>query len=289
MRVTQGLISSASLRGLQAALGRVQDVQGQLSSGRRIGVPSDDPSGAAASMTLRSQRAADVQYLRNIDAAAARLNVTDNTLTAISDRLRGVRVLMAQANSGAISAESRLALSEQVKALKAEIVGLYNTSYLDRPVFGGSAPVALAVDPVTGAYAGDDLPVETRITRDSTIRVDVAGTAAGADLVAPLLDRIAANLAAPGPVPPVDVDDLDAVASKVVQALGEVGARQSRIESAKANVDSERLDLTARISDNEEIDLPETIMKLQSQQVAYQSALGASAKILQTSLLDYLR
>jgi flagellar hook-associated protein 3 FlgL len=90
-------------------------------------------------------------------------------------------------------------------------------------------------------------------------------------------------------VPPADEDDLDAVSSKVLQALGDVGARQSRIDSAKANVDAERLDLTARISQNEEIDLPEAIMKLQSQQVAYQSALGASAKILQTSLLDYLR
>ena len=75
----------------------------------------------------------------------------------------------------------------------------------------------------------------------------------------------------------------------MLQALGDVGARTARIEATRTNVDTQRLDLTARISENEDVDLPATIMNLQSQQVAYQSALGASAKILQTSLLDYLR
>jgi flagellar hook-associated protein 3 FlgL len=75
----------------------------------------------------------------------------------------------------------------------------------------------------------------------------------------------------------------------VMQALGDVGARAARVDSTKDNVDSHRLDLVARISENEDVDLPETIMNLQSQQVAYQSALGASAKILQTSLVDFLK
>jgi flagellar hook-associated protein 3 FlgL len=289
IRVTQGLISASSLRGLQSALGRVQDVQAQLSSGKRISVPSDDPSGTASAMTLRSQQAADVQYLRNIDQVTARLNVTDTTLTSISDRLRSVRQLLVQAQNGALSTESRAALSAQAGALKGELVDLYNTTYLDRPVFGGTVAGQQAIDPTTGAYVGNDQPVSTRISRDATIRVDVKGTDVAADRIAPLLDRITTDLAAGNGIPSADFDDLDAVASTVIQALGDVGARTARIEATKANVDSQRLDLTARISENEEIDLPATIMNLQSQQVAYQSALGASAKILQTSLLDYLR
>jgi flagellar hook-associated protein 3 FlgL len=289
IRVTQGLINSASLRGLQAALSRVQNAQAQLSSGKRISVPSDDPSGTASAMTLRSEQAADVQYLRNIDQVSARLNVTDSTLTSISDRLRSVRELLAQAQNGALSAESRTALSAQAGALKGELVDLYNTTYLNRPIFGGTVAGQQANDPTTGAYVGNDQPVSTRISRDSTVRVDVKGTDAAADQIAPLLDRIASDLAAGITIPAADFDDLDAVSSKVIQSLGDVGARSARIDATKANVDSERLDLAARISENEDVDLPATIMSLQSQQVAYQSALGASAKLLQTSLLDYLR
>jgi flagellar hook-associated protein 3 FlgL len=288
VRVTQGLIGASTLRGLQSSLGRVQDIQAQLSSGKRIALPSDDPSGTASAMTYRSQQAADVQYLRNIDNVSARLGVTDATLTSLSDRLRSVRELLVEAQNGAIGPAGRMALASQASAIKSEIVDLYNTTYLNRPVFGGTVTGQQVID-ATGAYVGNDQPVVSRITSDATIRVDVKGTDVAADTVPALLDRIAADLGSGAAIPTADITDLDAVSTKVMQALGDVGARAARIDAAKANVDARRLDLTARISENEDVDLPATIMNLQAQQVAYQSALGASAKILQTSLLDYLR
>jgi flagellar hook-associated protein 3 FlgL len=289
IRVTQQSISASTLRGLQANLSRMQDLQAQLSSGKRISVASDDPSGTASAMTFRSQQAADEQYLRNIDQVSARLGVTDNTMTQLSDRLRGVRDLLVQAGNAGLGADSRSALAAQASALKSEIVDLYNTTYLDRPIFGGTVPGAQAVDPATGAYVGNDQPVQTRISRDATVRIDVKGTDVAADTTPALLDRIIADLGTTSPIPSADINDLDATLSKVMQALGDVGARASRVDSTKANVDSHRLDLVARISENEDVDLPQTIMNLQSQQVAYQSALGASAKILQTSLVDFLK
>jgi flagellar hook-associated protein 3 FlgL len=289
IRITQQSISASTMRGLQANLSRMQDLQAQLSSGKRIAVASDDPSGTASAMTFRSQQAADEQYLRNIDQVSARLGVTDNTLTQLSDRLRGVRDLLVQAGNAGLGADSRNALAAQAAALKSEIVDLYNTTYLDRPVFGGTVPGQQAVDPTTGAYIGNDQSVQTRISRDATVRIDVKGSDVAADTTPALLDRIVADLGTTATIPSADFTDLDATLSKVMQALGDVGARASRVDSTKANVDSHRLDLVARISENEDVDLPQAIMNLQSQQVAYQSALGASAKILQTSLVDFLK
>jgi flagellar hook-associated protein 3 FlgL len=289
IRITQQSISAGTLRGLQANLSRMQDLQAQLSSGKRISVASDDPSGTASAMTFRSQQAADEQYLRNIDQVSARLGVTDNTLTELSDRLRGVRDLLVQAGNAGLGADSRSALAAQASALKSEIVDLYNTTYLDRPIFGGTVPGLQAVDPATGAYVGNDQSVQTRISRDATVRIDVKGTDVAADTTPALLDRIVADLGTTAPIPSADFADLDATLSKVMQALGDVGARAARVDTTKTNVDSHRLDLVARISENEDVDLPQTIMNLQSQQVAYQSALGASAKILQTSLVDFLK
>jgi flagellar hook-associated protein 3 FlgL len=289
IRITQQSISASTMRGLQANLSRMQDLQAQLSSGKRIAVASDDPSGTASAMTFRSQQAADEQYLRNIDQVSARLGVTDNTLTQLSDRLRGVRDLLVQAGNAGLGADSRNALAAQAAALKSEIVDLYNTTYLDRPVFGGTVPGQQAVDPTTGVYIGNDQSVQTRISRDATVRIDVKGSDVAADTTPALLDRIVADLGTTATIPSADFTDLDATLSKVMQALGDVGARASRVDSTKANVDSHRLDLVARISENEDVDLPQAIMNLQSQQVAYQSALGASAKILQTSLVDFLK
>jgi flagellar hook-associated protein 3 FlgL len=289
IRITQQSISASTLRGLQANLSRMQDLQAQLSSGKRISVASDDPSGTATAMTFRSQQAADVQYLRNIDQVSARLGVTDNTLTQLSERLRGVRDLLVQGGNAALGADSRSALAAQASALKSEIVDLYNTTYLDRPIFGGTVPGLQAVDPATGAYVGNDQSVLTRISRDATVRIDVKGTDVAADTTPAMLDRIIVDLGSTASIPSADFADLDAALFKVKQALGDVGARAARVDATKTNVDSHRLDLVARISENEDLDLPAAIMNLQSQQVAYQSALGASAKILQTSLVDFLK
>jgi flagellar hook-associated protein 3 FlgL len=288
-RITQSTMSTTALRGLQASLGRVQELQQQLSSGKRVSAPSDDPAATAAAMTFRSQRIADEQYLRNADAASARLNVTDNALTQLSDRLRAARDLMLQSRNGGIGGESLVALSQQILAVRQDVLDLYNTRYLDRPVFGGTVAGSAAIDS-SGAYIGDDGVVAVRISGDATVRTDVEGTAVAADTVPDLLAQIAADVA--------DNDDdgiqsgldsLSAALSKVQQALGDVGARSSRVDSMRNLVDSSRLDLTSKISENEDVDLPETIMNLQAQQVAYQSALGAAAKIMQTSLADFLK
>ena len=150
-------------------------------------------------------------------------------------------------------------------------------------------PGTQAVDPATGTYIGDEQPITTRISRDATIRVDVKGSEVGADTMPALLDRIVTDLASPSGVPAADLTDLDAGMSKVLQALGDVGARAARVDTTRTNVDAHRLDLQTRVSENEDVDLPQAIMNLQAQQVGYQSALGASARILQSSLLDFLK
>lgn len=288
-RITNRSLTETALRGLQGSLGRVQTLQQQLSSGKRVSQPSDDPSAAVSAMNFRSQRVADEQYLRNADGATARLNVTDNALTQLSDRLRAVRDLLIQSQDGAIGGESLVALSQQILSIKQEILDLYNTRYLDRPVFGGTVTGQNAVD-AAGTYIGNDKPIETRVSRDAVVRVDVKGTDVAADTVPAIIDQLAADVAAgssagvnAGMVP------LDAAMSKVLQSLGDVGARAARVDTARQLVDSQRLDLVAKISDNEDVDLPETIMNLQAQQVAYQSALGAAAKVTQVSLVDFLK
>jgi flagellar hook-associated protein 3 FlgL len=287
-RITQNAISATTLRGLQNNLTRVQGLQQQLSSGKQISTPSDDPSGTAAAMTMRSQRAADEQYLRNIDQVNGRLSVTDSTLTTLSDRIRAVRETMVASRNGALSTDARAALAKQVDALRDEITSLYNTTYLDRPVFGGSVQGQAALDG-TGAYIGDNAPVTARISRDAVIRTDVTGPEAAADVVPALLTQISADINSVTGATSADFTQLDAAMSTVQRALGDVGARQSRVESTRAIVDGQRLDFTSRISSVEDIDLPKTIMDLQAQQVGYQAALGSAAKMLQASLADYLK
>jgi flagellar hook-associated protein 3 FlgL len=288
-RVTQRGVSDAALRGLQSSLARTQKLQNELSSGKRVSAPSDDPAAASSSMALRSQRRGDEQYLRNADNAAGRLNMADNALTQLSDRIRRVRDLLIQSGDGALGNNDRQAIAAEINAVKGEIKDLYNTKWLNRPVFGGTNPSDMAVDPDTGVYVGNDAPIVTRISREATIRTDVKGTDVAADSLPALLDQISANITGNLSAMSADLGALDGARDKILQTLGDVGARAARVDATKNTVDSERLDFTSRISENEEIDLPLTIMNLESQKVAYQAALGAASKIMQTSLVDFLR
>ncbi|MFN8080931.1 MAG: flagellar hook-associated protein FlgL [Kineosporiaceae bacterium] len=286
-RITQATTTTVALRGLQANLGRTQALQEQLSSGKRIFRPSDDPASTSALMQLRSSQMADEQYQRNSQQAKGRLTVTDSAVQSLSDRVRAVRELMVASNSGALSTDGRSALAAQVDAIRAEVVGLYNTTYLDRPVFGGTVPGREAVD-ATGAYIGNDAPIEARISNDAVLRIDVKGTDVAADTLPAALSAVSANILTTGATP-TDFTAIDTALSTLQRAIGDVGARTERLDTTNALVESHRLDLVSRISENEDVDLPETIMNLQAQQVGYQAALGAAAKVMQHSLIDFLR
>ena len=287
-RVTHRSMSEAALRGIQDAMARTKKYQDQLSSGRRLTRPGDDPSATASSMKLRSQKRADEQYLRNISDATGRLGITDSTLVGIGNQIHRARDLLVSARSGVMSDEGRVAIAAELSVIRDSVIGLYNTRWLDRPVFGGTAPGDVAVD-ASGGYIGDDGEIVSRISRDATLRIDVRGTDVAADLLPGTLEQAAEDVLTDSDNIGDLLGELDEHLSAVLKGLGDVGARAAALETTKANLDSEKIDFTARISQNEDVDMPEAIMHLESQRVAYEAALGAAARVLQTSLADFLR
>jgi flagellar hook-associated protein 3 FlgL len=129
----------------------------------------------------------------------------------------------------------------------------------------------------------------TRISRDSTVRTDVKGGVVGADTLPDLLTQLAADVVGDSTTATANLDTLDDELDKVLAGIGDVGARAARVASEKTSQEGARLDLTSRISEQEDIDIPETIMQLSAQQTAYQSALRAASQILSVSLVDFLR
>lgn len=287
-RVTQTSMTSATLRGLQASLSRTQDLQNQLSTGRKLNKPSDDPAGLATTMQLRAQQTQDSSYLNAVDDANGRLSQADRALQNIASSVTRAKELMVRANSGAMDETSRQAITTELSAIRQSVVDAYNTTWGDRPVFGGTVAGSKAVD-ATGGYVGNDANIDARIGRNVSVRTDVKGSDVAADVLPALLAKAVDDINNRSADTADDQDQLDAVLGKVSTALGDVGARVNQIQTTKDRITSEQIDLTDRITSIESADLPETIMQLSSSSVAYQAALGAASKIIQTSLLDYLK
>ena len=287
-RITQLAMTTNSLANLQTSLTKVQRLQEQASSGKRIGVPSDDPQATASSMVLRSAQSANDQYTRNGQYANSRLSTADNALQSINAQMQQVRQLVVRSQSGALDDNARAAISAQITQLKSEMIDHYNTQYLGRPVFGGTVAGGKAIDD-TGTYIGDGNPVMAKLSGSASVRVDVDGASIGADAVPGMLDQIASNVLLSDGTAQADLDAIDDVLSKISIATANVGAAETRVSDTLSLNSSRSVDLTNSIAQNESIDLAEVLTKVAAQQVAYQSALGVTAKINQTSLLDFLR
>jgi flagellar hook-associated protein 3 FlgL len=293
MRITQSSIAASTLANLQSSLARNSRLQEQLSSGKVINRASDSPSGTVSSLALRTQIGANEQFSRNANDGKAWLGTTDGTLQSVNTRLQRVRELALRASStGNMDLTSRQAIAAEVTSLRSELMGLANTTYAGRPIFGGTTSGAQAFDPSTYAYAGDGGSVVRRLDARSTVEVAASGTAVfgdGAASVFTLLDDIASHAVAdPGQLAG-DLTRLDARSTQVLQNLTDVGVRYNRADAAATTAENAVLSLRSTLSGIEDIDLPKTIMELQLQQTTYQAALSATAKVLQPSLMDFLR
>ena len=303
MRVTQHAVALTSLQGLNSNLGALQRLQQQMTSGKTISQPSDDPTGTNTSMITRQGIASATQQARNISDGQTFLDSTDTALQNMLDQVRKVRDLTVQAlNNGAMDAQSQQAVATQVTGIRESLLGQANQVVQGHPLFAGATTGSVAYqDDGTGTYVykgvGDGTDSRTWMTRQVSdvegIRVDITGPEAlgvpgsGKDMFG-VVGNIAKDVGDPTALTN-DLSDLDNVIDGLTTALADIGTRSARMQAAATNNANQQLTLQTQLSTTENIDLPKTIMNLQMQQVGYQAALAATAQALQPTLVQFLR
>ncbi|MCA0330407.1 MAG: flagellar hook-associated protein FlgL [Actinobacteria bacterium] len=292
MRVTSLMMSCQSMAGLEANQQRLAEIQRRMTTGKTIGRPSDDPAGTASALRIRSELAQNKQYSRAIEDGKAWIDASDSTLSSMAVQVRRARELVQQGINGTSSQQSRDAMATELEGIRDSLIGLANTTYLGRPIFGGTTSGQQAYDPATGAYLGDGGTVARQIGTTASSRIDVTGPEAfgpaGADLFTALSTAITDLRTAPANLAN-DLDALAAAGTRLTTAQTDLGARFNRLDAAATRIEATTGDLTASLSGIEDIDLARTIYDLNVAQLSYQSALQATAKVIQPSLLDFLR
>ena len=298
-RVTSAIISRSVVDGLQSNLSRLQQTQEQLSSGRRINRMSDSPVDGGAAMRLRAEQAANEQVGRNVDDGLSTLGAADTAFTSMSSLVGRVRQLVVAGLNSTNGPDERAAMAAEIDQAKDGLIGLANTQFLGRPIFAGTQDVPAAYDTTTGQYLGNGETVKRNVSTDGSTRLDV--TVTGQDAFSTLfmdasggpglLNRISAALRDPsGPAAlNAELGNLDAASATMQNARSLVGSRYNRLLGIQGTGQARLDSVTAKLATAENIDLPKTIIDMQIQSTSYQAALGASAKIIQPSLVDFLR
>lgn len=292
-RATNQALTIAAQRNLQSNMTRMAALQEKVSTQQKITRPSDDPSGTAASLKVRAEQAAVGQYDRNIANGNGWLTTLDTAMGTATGILNRVRDLTIQAANDSVPPAARQAIAVELEGLRADLLSQANTQYLGRSVFAGTSDAA-------GAFTSDTPPaftgvagaaVERRIAPGTTVRVDADGAAVfgtGAGSVFSLVDNIVADLRT-GVNVGKHLTAIDARHEAFIGQYADIGTRHAQLLRAEEiNMDLSGL-LEAQRSGVEDIDTGQVILEMNLQEVNYRTALAVTAKVLQPTLMDFLR
>jgi len=298
MRITNGMLSATFMQDLNRNLRGLAKYQHQLASGKRVSRPSDDPVAIVKSLRLRSDLGDIEQFVKNADHALSWLSTTDIALGQAGDILHRVNELAVQAANGTNPQQALDAIREEVGQLLEQLVQVANTSQAGQYIFAGTATKAkpFSLD-LSTYYAGNEAKRETEVGTNITIPYNVTGMEAfyydkdGGKNVFTVVQNLYVHLKSgdTAAISNQDLADLNQAIDHLLAVRAEVGARVNRLELTKSRLDDANINFTDLLSKAEDVDVAQVIMELKNQENVYRAALATGARIIQPTLVDFLR
>ncbi|WP_206098576.1 flagellar hook-associated protein FlgL [Paenibacillus montanisoli] len=304
LRITQSMMHAQLLRNVNNNLSRMDKHQTMLATGKKINAPSDDPVGITYALRYRSEISINEQYQRNIDTAKSFVDHTDTVLSQLTDILQRANELTVQGTNGTNPQTALDAIAEEMGQLYEQAVAIGNDRLNGKSIFNGQMTDK---DPYTVAGAAteqaDNQAILYQFAAGVTIPINVTGEAVfgSANPAPPAAATTPDNLftvlsglqkafsAGDQSQAGALLGQLTTRMDKILNVRAEVGARSNRIDLMDARIKDLNVNMTELNSKIEDADMAETITKLQEDQNVYQASLSVGAKIIQPSLLDYLR
>jgi flagellar hook-associated protein 3 FlgL len=301
MRVTQGMLTGNMLRNLSASYARLGKYQDQLATGKKINRPSDDPVIAMKGMIYRTNLTEVEQFKRNFSEAYNWIENSDAALDKAMQALQRIRELVVQASNDTYESSQRASISEEIKQLTEHLASIANTKVGDKYIFNGTDTLTQPVDlnqnpPVVSTNTNE---VKIELSKGIYISVNVNptkvfnydNTAKGNGLFSDLesLNNDLNDATKSGKDINQYLSYIDKHINSFLSARAELGARLNRIELMEERIDQQEVIANRILSDNEDADIERVITDLKTQESVHRAALGVGARIIQPTLLDFLR
>jgi flagellar hook-associated protein 3 FlgL len=292
VRVTEGMIYNSANQSLLSTLSALQNMTEKVASTKQLNRPSDNPADVRSAVQLRDILAELNQYQRNIDNATGQVDAMDNAMAAVGDLIQRAHELAIEGANGALGASDREAMAQEVtqliEALAQDADAQYSGNYLFSGFNVDTPPYAVTGPGTVSPYQGDRGVVIARIGPASTMQISVSGD----EVFQPAIDALTQlrnDLLSGNPVQQTTISQIQSSLDNLLSFRAQVGARANRLEQAKTSQESLVTSNQALLSQLEDADMPAVITELTKRQTTYQATLAVTAKVMQTSLIDYLR
>jgi flagellar hook-associated protein 3 FlgL len=275
-----------------------------IASQKRINRPSDDPIGMGRVLDYRQTLSSIEQYETNILNGQKRLEITEITLDLVDELLQGVRAIAMSEAGG--TTESRQLTAGEVKNMFDQVLDLANSKLNGDYMFSGyqtrTAPfsrdetLATTFDQFTVTYNGDDGDARFIVAHNAEITIDADGqplfhnaAAGGINIFDAMRDLIVA----------LESDDTAAIADQADlidhgrKQINNIRAANSpilyQLMTSENHWQNYKPKIQELLAKEEEVDITQAVVELQSIELAYQTTLATTARITQQGLIDFLK
>ncbi|SFE92760.1 flagellar hook-associated protein FlgL [Alteribacillus iranensis] len=294
MRVTQSMLAQRSLQYMSQNYEKISQLQNQLSSGKKITRASQDPVVAMNGIRYRTQHIEVEQFQRNLGEAYNWLDSSDSALNQATQALQKVRELLVQASNDTYEEGQRSNIAKEVNQLMKHVESVANTKVNNKFIFNGTnttePPVTLHDDGATTSNNEEDVSIE--LMKGIEIPVNSRPSRVFSDTLFTDLLEVKSTLedeGASGEEFTGLIQKMDDRINDIVNERAEIGARVNRLEMMESRLGEQQVMAERIMSENEDADMEKVIMDLMSQENVLRSSLGAGARIIQPTLLDFLR
>lgn len=302
-RITTQMTAQNLLANINQSLDRISTTQQELSTGKRINQPSDDPYGTSLSLQLNNELGGLNDYNNNVTDGTAWAQAGTAALSDITNAVQRIRELVVQAANGTQTQSDMSADASEVNQLIDQIKQDANTQYNGQYIFSGAATSTAPYQAGSNdAYAGDNGQVTRVIGPNTSIAVNAnlagvvgtgqttAGQPAGDGQLLNTLRNIADDMQSgnSSALSATDLSQLDTNLNSLTGLSANLGAVTDRLQMAASRIQSLQASDTQVLSNTQDADMAQTEIDFSTEQAALTAALQAGAHIVQQSLMDFL-
>ncbi len=300
-RITSDMVASSVLGGIESAQVALARTQAELSSGKSILQPSDNPYGASQIVALQSAINGLASYEQSAQDGLSWMNASSSALASINSQVQRVRELVLQAGNGTESPADLQDIADEVEQLtegvKQDALTQYDGQYVFSGTLTSTAPYTQGPE---DEYHGNTAPVARALGPGSTVDVAVnlasalgSGTGAADGKLLDTLRTVAQNLRAGTPASvealhTTDLGNLETNLNALAGLQAEAGSVTDQINIALNRISSLQSTDTLQLSNVQDANIAKVTTEYSSEHAAFEAALKAGASIVQESLLEFL-
>lgn len=314
MRISTQMMYEQNMRGITDSQSRWLSYGEQMSTGKRVNRPSDDPIAASQAIVLSQSQSQNSQFALARTFATQKVSLEDNVLTQVNTAISSVREKLVYASNGTLSDDDRLSLATDIQGIRDQLMNLANTTDGNgRFIFAGYKTESAPFDAVTGDYNGGAEAISQQVdtARNMTIShtgqqifesitsnaEQLPGGGYGQTNMFKILDSAIASLKTPIANDPAAATAQNQVITNaqigiknsqnnVLTVVADVGTKMNELEKLDTLGDDRALGQTKQMSDLVDVDWNEAISSYTMQQAALQASYKAFSDMQGMSLFQ---